>query len=363
MSLFDDEEDDVAAAADAAAPAADLSPRQNPDLFGHEAAEAAILSDYNARRLPHALILAGEPGIGKATFAFRIARFLLSREEGGLFGDAAPETSLRLAPEHPVFRRTVSGGHADLLLIERAWDEKKEKFKNDISAEDARSIAPFLRKTAGEGGWRIVIVDGAECLNTASQNALLKILEEPPSKALLILTTSQPGLLLPTIRSRCRMMRLEPLPDAALGALLDQRGVPQGERAALLRLAQGSAGKALRYRAGEGLAVAKEVEALAATLPRLDTALAHDLAEKLGRAEDAFEAAREILTNWCLSAAQSAARGKPPAHTIAIPRAFETWEKMSGLFRDTENYNLDRKLCLLNAFLLLQNPDHQVPTP
>ena len=193
----------------------ELSPRANPELLGHEDAEKTLLAGFNAGRMPHALILAGPAGIGKATLAFRLTRFLLAQQEqeSGLFGEPEKPQSLYIKSDDPVFRRVASGGHADLLTVERELDEKKGRLKNDISVESVRRIAPFLRKPAAEGGWRAVIVDGAECLNASSQNALLKILEEPPAKTVLILTTTQPGIFLPTIRSRCRMVHLEALPD------------------------------------------------------------------------------------------------------------------------------------------------------
>jgi DNA polymerase-3 subunit delta' len=373
-SLFEDDEDvkdfdaladEAGAEVDAAEPV-DIVPRANPDLTGHEAAEKRILDDFNAGRMPHALVIAGPEGIGKATLAYRLARFLFSQkeEEAGLFGAPEKPSSLHIKPEDPVFRRVASGGHADLLTIEREYDDKKDRFKNDISAESARSIAPFLHKTAAEGGWRIVIVDGAEYLNGHSQNALLKILEEPPSRVLLILTTTQPGSLLPTIRSRCRTIRLEPLPDVAFDRLLDKMapGMTTEERGILSRLGAGSIGRALRYHRDGGLAVYKDLLKVAAMLPALDAVAAHDLADKIGRYgnDAAYDAAREILTAWCVDAAREGARGSRGGVLNLAPRdAFGVWEKMSALFRQAESYNLDKRQAVLNAFLLLQNPEHQ----
>jgi DNA polymerase-3 subunit delta' len=366
-SLFGDEEDPVSfedkaaeAEAEIDAEAVEVSPRANPDLLGHEAVEKILLDGVNAGRLPHALVIAGPAGIGKATLAYRMARFLLAQEtqEAGLFGAPEKPSSLYIKPDHPVFRRVASGGHADLLTVEREYDEKRDRLKNDISAEAARGIAPFLHKTAAEGGWRVVIVDGAECLNTHSQNALLKILEEPPSKALLILTTTQPGALLPTIRSRCRTLRLEALPDKILGQLLGKMapGLTSDETSVLTRLAAGSIGRALQYHKDGGVALYKDLLKLAMALPDLNAAPVHDLADKVARAEPAFEAARDILTGWCAEAARS---GTSDILSFTPRHAFAVWEKMSELFRQTENYNLDKKQAVLNAFLLLQKPEHQ----
>lgn len=361
-NLFGDDEPEAPAIEEKiaeieAAEAEEISPRNNPDLVGHGAAEAALLADFNAGRMPHAIILAGPEGVGKATLAYRLARFLLSQEEqgAGLFGEPEKPSSLRIEPNHPVFRRVASGGHADLLTVEREWDEKKERMKNDISVESVRRIAPFLRKTAAEGGWRAVIVDGAECLNASSQNALLKILEEPPAKAVLILTTTQPGGLLPTIRSRCRMVRLEALPDRDLSALLAKHVPSEDERAVLAELAGGSIGRALRLQKEGGVALHRDLMKALAMLPETDGVLVHDLAEKIGRygAEQMFETARGILTGWCARQARAAARAGGPRHY------FHAWEKLETLFRQTEQYNLDRRLAVISAFLALQKPEYQ----
>jgi DNA polymerase-3 subunit delta' len=296
-SLFDDGDDDafdaVGAEVDEAAPpeAVEVSPRSNPDFSGHEEIEKGLLQDYLAGRLPHAIVLAGPPGIGKATLAFRLARFLFSQgaeQGGGLFGataspsdlSLAPPTSLYVSPENPVFKRVAASGHADLITIEREFDEKRGRLKSDISVESVRRIHPFLRMTASEGGWRVVIVDGAECLNASSQNALLKILEEPPKKTVLILTTSQPGGFLPTIRSRCRMVHMEPLGEKTVGSLLDKYapGLAADEKAALQRLSQGSIGKALQFHQDGGVALYRELLDAVSAMPELDMVKVHALA-------------------------------------------------------------------------------------
>lgn len=381
-SLFAEEEDEFADKAmaeieeDLPPEAVELTPRSNPDFLGHEKVEEALLADFNAGRLPHAIVLSGPAGIGKATLAYRLAKFLLSQsdEGAGLFGEPEKPTTLRLSPENPVFHRVVSGGHADLVTVEREFDEKKNRLKQDISAESARKITPFLRKTAAEGGWRIVLVDGAEYLNRASQNALLKILEEPPEKTLLMLTTSQPGAFLPTIRSRCRMVPMEALSDSVVSSLLDKfaPGISPEEKSALIRLCEGSIGTALQLHRDKGVALYKDLLGLLNTLPSLDVAKAHDLADKLSRTEATYEASRAILTTWCQRAARAEARGQqlldimpgdaaifakisasfPPRHFLS------TWEKMTQLFSQTENYILDKRQALLGAFLMLQNPGH-----
>lgn len=367
--------DEVEAAAASGEP---VGPRGNADLFGHEAVEAQLLADFNAGRMPHAIILAGPAGIGKATLAYRLARFVLSQGSEGdsLFGaPVAPET-LAVDSKHAVFSRVASGGHADLLVIERAFDEKKGKLKKNISAEDARSIAPFLRKTAAEGGWRVVIVDGAEDLNATSQNALLKILEEPPSKALLILTTTQPGAFLPTIRSRCRMVHLKPLGDATVEKLLlrSHPSLSIQEKSILLRIGAGSIGKAQQFYADDGITVYKSLLAVAQNMPQIDMVQVHEIADKLGRgSEDVFALTEEIMTGWCDHITRAAARGHAPADILPGDSAlFAMWQasfapghflqagdKLRQLFSACVRFNLDKRQTIISAFMVLQNPDHQ----
>src|SRR5438105_1801754 len=155
------------------------APRANPDLLGHETAEEALRRLFRSGRMPHGLLLSGPRGIGKATLAFRLARFVLANgaEQASLL--AAPANhdgrGLAIPPESGVFRRVASGGHADLLTVERAYDARRKRMRSEIVAEDAREIASFLHLTPAEGGWRVVIVDGADEMNRSAANALLKI--------------------------------------------------------------------------------------------------------------------------------------------------------------------------------------------
>src|SRR6185312_10600401 len=180
-------------------------PRANPILLGHETAEATLLEAVRAGRLHHAWLITGPDGVGKATLAYRFARHLLS---------GRPTTdSLHLDPAHPTFRRVAAGSHADLYTVELKANTRTGRMRTQIAVEDVRGINAFMSLTPAEGGWRVAIVDGAEDLNQASANALLKILEEPPTRAMLLLTCAAPGRLPATIRSRCRRLRLSPLPD------------------------------------------------------------------------------------------------------------------------------------------------------
>lgn len=170
-------------------------PRANPELFGHEAAADALVESALSGRLHHAWLMAGPAGIGKETLAWRFARWLLA----GMPEAPKGKPPLYLEPSHPVFRRVAAESHADLLTID-ADTLRGDRKRNDINVDAARLIPGFMNKTAAEGGWRVVVVDGVETMNLQAQNAILKVLEEPPARAILLLVSSAPARLLPTIR-------------------------------------------------------------------------------------------------------------------------------------------------------------------
>src|SRR5215831_2930942 len=234
------------------------APRANPDLIDHEEAERELRRLGEIGRLPHAILLSGPRGIGKATLAFRLARFLLATAEERV---AAAEVGLAVDPKSGVFRRVAAGSHADLLTIERGYDSRRRRLRGEIVVEDAREITNFFRLTAAEEGWRIVIIDGAEEMNRSAANALLKVLEEPPRRALLLLVSHSPGRLLPTIRSRCRRFPLAALERPAVMSLLRRYRpeIAEPEAEALAMLCNGSIGRALELADAGGLALYRSI--------------------------------------------------------------------------------------------------------
>src|SRR5690606_21066232 len=223
-------------------------PRLTSDLIGQAEAEKQLIRAVESGRMPHAWLITGPRGIGKATLAYRFARFVIAGGggAGGLSG-VAPE-SLAIPPNHPVFRRIAAGGHADLLTLAPGMIHPDNgKVTQEIVVDHVRRATEFLLMTAAEGGWRVVIVDEAETMNRNAANALLKVLEEPPPRCLILLASGSPGRLLPTIRSRCRMLALRALEDAHVSSLLARYrpDLGSGERAALIGLAKGSIGRAL----------------------------------------------------------------------------------------------------------------------
>jgi DNA polymerase III subunit delta' len=343
------------------------APRENAALSGHEGAEQALLKAFTSGRLPHGLLITGPHGIGKATLAYRFARFLLSQEAeigGGLFAPATP-SSLALSPEHPVFRRVASNGHADLLTVERGIDPKRKRERTEIVVDDTRAIAGFLRLTPAEGGWRIVIVDTADEMNRNAANAVLKILEEPPERAILILVSDKPGRLLPTIRSRCRRLPLRPLSNALVTELLGRYrpDLSAADRAALLELAEGSIGHAIELAEQGGLALHRRLVELLGRLPELDGSALHAFADGVSRwgAEDAFRVLAELMPATLARAIAKAADGEgrdapltPLLRRRSLDRWVEVWEKITELFAQADAVNLDRKQVVLNAFFALE---------
>lgn len=258
-------------------------PRETRALYGHAGAEAQLLDGLVRDRLHHGWLIAGPRGVGKATLAWRFARAVLAMPPAdGMFAPEPP-ASLDVPDDHPVSRRIVAGSEPGLMAIRRTVDPKTGRLRAQIRVDEVRRLRDFFGLSAAEGGRRVVIVDAADEMNPNAANAILKLLEEPPAGALLLLVAHRPGALLPTIRSRCRVLRLNPLgaEDLAL-ALTPALGAPPDRPEALAELAGGSVGEAVRIINGEGLALYARLIALLAGLPRLDRKVLHQLADEMG---------------------------------------------------------------------------------
>lgn len=266
-------------------------PRATQTLLGQGAAEATFLQAFNTGRLHHGWLISGPRGVGKATLAWRLARFLLAtpEDDGSMFAAPPPET-LDVAADHPISRRIAALSEPRLFLLRRAYDEKKAKLQDVISVDEVRKMKSFFTLSAADGGRRVAIIDAVDEMNPQAANALLKLLEEPPKAVTMLLISHQPARLLPTIRSRCRELRLGPLSAADLSDALTMAGgdVSPDDRAALAELAGGSVGEAFRMTNLEGLTLYSRIIKLMATLPRLDRVQALALAEAgAGRGQDA----------------------------------------------------------------------------
>ena len=318
-------------------------PRTTDILLGQAEAERQFLHAFNTGRPAHAWLITGRKGIGKATLAFRLARTILS-------GDAPDAHD----PEVPLFRRVAAGGHADLLVVERAVDEKSGRRRAEITVDDVRGVREFLSKTPAEGGWRVVIIDSADQMNTNAANAVLKILEEPPSRAMLLLLAHNPGRLLPTIISRCRRLPAKPLGEDDLAELLARLRPEMSleDRQILVQIADGSIGRALGYSEGGGLGLYRDAVALLENLPGLDMAGVHKLADGVARDKtgEAFQSIGDLMRWWVHRAIDGRVRGSVSASAGGLDRWFEVWEKNNRLFERADSVNLDHKQVILNAF-------------
>ncbi|MDG2295128.1 MAG: DNA polymerase III subunit delta' [Paracoccaceae bacterium] len=252
-------------------------PRETQKLVGQERGEQQFLEVFETGRLHHSWMISGPRGIGKATLAWTLARFLLATPDpnqgGGLFGDThvSPRT-LDIAQDHPVARRVIAGAEPGIFALHRSYDEKRKRHKQVITVDEVRKLKSFFSLTATDGGRRIAIVDSADELNTNAANALLKILEEPPENALLLLISHQPSRLLPTVRSRCRELRLAQLSPGSVARAVQQAGIeiPKQQQQALASLASGSTGEAIRLLQLGGLDVYQSLIDVITSLPKLD---------------------------------------------------------------------------------------------
>ncbi len=364
---------------EAAAP----EPCGNPELMGHGEAENILADAARGGRLHHAWLISGPKGIGKATLSYRLARWLLAgcaeaSCQASMFGEKASdgtEQGLWLSPEDPTFYRVAAGGHSDLITVERSLDDTGKRLRREIIAADIRKVSAFLSLTAAEGGWRVVIIDGAEDMNRHAANALLKTLEEPPSRTVLLLVSHAPGRLLATIRSRCGKLPLKTLDQATVVHLLDlyRPDLASEDKALLAVRGEGSIGRAINLADVGGVALYREMLHLLSTMPSPDVARLHGITDAIARsraetgAYEAYDIFTEFLTCWIARLVRARATGELPAGlapdeeevmarlsvTGSLDQWLEVWEKITRLFGRAGRVNLDRKQVLLNAFFAL----------
>jgi DNA polymerase-3 subunit delta' len=339
-------------------------PRETKALIGHEAAEALLARALLSGRVHHAWLLGGRQGIGKATLAYRFARALLAAPEER----ATDGLSLSVAEETSAARQVRALSHPGLLLLRRPFDEKAKRFATSIPIDEVRRLRSFLGHKAAEDAWRTVIVDEANELNVNAANALLKSLEEPPPRTVFILVSSAPGRLLATIRSRCRLLALQPLADEALRAAATQAlaaagGDLPGDRdwRALERLAEGSVRRLLSLWSAGGIGLSERIDKLAASLPGVDWGAVHALSDELQpiAAGERFELFFDLLLNRLerLIRAQAGVDAPPEEKALAARLIGEArlapfaalWERVGREKAETVALNLDRKGLILET--------------
>ncbi|WGV16305.1 DNA polymerase III subunit delta' [Fuscovulum ytuae] len=350
-------------------------PRDTAHLFGHDAAEATFLSAFNSGRLHHGWLISGPRGVGKATLAWRIARFLLDApvDDGGLFGAPPPPETLDTPNDTPLARRLHALSEPRLFLLRRPWDDKNSRLRQEITVEEARALKSFFAMSAADGGRRVAIIDAADELNTSAANAVLKLLEEPPAGATFLLIAHQPHRLLPTIRSRCRELRLSALPPDALAKALTAAGgeVADDQAQPLAELAGGSVGEAFRLTNLDGLKLYALLIDLFSSLPRLDRPRALALAELgAGRgAEAQFDLILTLIDLFLTRLARAAAtRQLPPeaakgesallTRLADAPDAARLWaeiaQSLAQRARRGKAVNLDPAALLMDMVLTLE---------
>ena len=325
-------------------------PRETYELFGQDEALSRAARAIRGGRPPHGLLLAGEPGIGKATLAYRMARYLLRY---GANGDGPAD--LFVPPDDPVSRQMEARAHPGLLVLKRPWDEKARKFKSVVTVDEIRKLGEFFGLKSTSGGWRVALIDTADDMNANAANALLKNLEEPPARSLLILVSHAPGHLLPTIRSRVRRLDMKPLPETLVIEMLARMApdVPEDERSLLARLAEGSLGLALSLAGEEGAQLAEAAEQLLGAVSPDWTAVLK-LADRAGRRSDNLEDFGFFLQR----AVSRRIRARAEAGQ-GDSRAVELQEQLSGLFTRATGLNLEPRQTVLAAAALIATAQRQ----
>jgi DNA polymerase-3 subunit delta' len=339
-------------------------PRETVTLYGHDAAERELAAAFAGGRVHHAWMLSGPAGIGKATLAYRVARYALAApEERTAVGDrlAIRESSI-------VASQVRALSHPGLAVVRRAYNLRNKRFPATIPVDEVRELKTFLGRTADEGTWRVVIVDSADELNLNAANALLKALEEPPRRTLFLLVVAQPQRLLRTIRSRCRTLEMSPLgPEdlrrAATAALAAAETAPPAETdwRTLEALAEGSVRRLLELSASDGLSLYRRIETLFQGLPRVDWQAAHALGEELGSvaAEARFALFFDLLLGLIARLVRVGAGGTGSENDMAMARKLipagrlaswaELWETIVRDKAETLALNLDRRMLILDT--------------
>ncbi len=334
-----------------------IYPAENSYFIGHDDEVKMFLNAYNSGNLHHGWLITGDEGIGKATLAYKIARFLLSAEDGKKY------LSLDIDTNSSVFAQVIQKSHPDFKVLERdftetdkkklikainAGEEVDEEMKQGlkrsavIKVEDVREVVSFLMKKSFNDNWRVVIVDSTDDLNTSSANALLKVLEEPPLKSILLLISHNPGRLLPTIRSRCAKLALKPLKTEEVASLL-RRYLPELKEVEVQKLANlsgGSIGRAMRYAENDALEMYDKIQKVCYAGAKCDGEILLDLVNSASIDEDCWALFCELICRFVREVLPEAKE----------PREFyNAYEEMLKTLSDVERLNMDKKQAALKV--------------
>ncbi len=349
-------------------------PSETPVLFGQSRAEADFLDAFTSGRLHSGWLITGPQGVGKATLAWRMAAFLLSQPvvaADDMFGAPPPPTTLDVDDDHPDMRLIRSGAHPRLFTLRRAWDEKGDKLKSVITVDEVRKLKNFFGMSATDGGRRVVIVDPADEMNVNAANAILKLLEEPPADAMILLLSHQPSRLLPTIRSRCRELRCGLLGADDMTAALAQADIHTDAGEALTALSGGSVGEAIRLTNLDGLTVYADLVALFSGLPMIDRPRALSMADKcVGKAgATRFALTLDLIDKFLIRTARAGLQGPPAIQAaqgealllaklsptdLAARRWAQVAQDVSERTRHGKAVNLDPAALILDTLFMIE---------
>lgn len=334
-----------------------IAPHLNPYLIGHEDAEQLFFNSWKTGNLHNSWLIGGPEGIGKATFVYKAVRFLLSADET----QKDRYNSLNISENDTAFRLIANRSHPDLKILERDYietDKKKiikairdgeamdeeqlSELKKSavIKVDEVRTVNEFLSKKSFDNHWRIVVIDSVDDLNTAGANAILKILEEPPVRSILFLISHNPYKLLPTIRSRCAKLNLQPLSPLQTASLLRRYSpeLSEAEVKGLSKIGNGSIGRALRYAENQGLEIYRKLENLFYARQNFDLTTALALGDLVAKNEEVWYLAEELVAQFVSDNLKSGEH---------IKELGSAWDKIRGIFKDTTNLNMDKKQALL----------------
>ena len=332
-----------------------LHPRSVYDLVGHHETEAQFAGLLAQNRLHHAWLISGPSGIGKATLAYRMVRRVL----GGV-----PQTAgaLDVPESDPTAQRIQSLGHGDFNLVRRPYDEKTKKIRAEIPVSEARKISGFFTRMASEGGWRVCLIDGIDEMNRNASNAVLKTLEEPPEKALLILLTKSPGKLLPTIRSRCLHAPLRPVPEDALKSWLLGKidGGQNDDFDAAVKLSGGAPGKALALIQNADT-VLRPLGNFMRGFPNINGRLLHSISDMLAlaKADISYQLFWDALGEIVQAQAVYGSTGEwgSAYKPMALGHDVKTWlrihEELKHMRAAQSGLNMNKKTVLLQALTMI----------
>ncbi|MEN3930857.1 DNA polymerase III subunit delta' [Microvirga sp. W0021] len=324
-------------------------PRNQYDFIGHESGEAAFIESFQVGRLHHAWLIGGMQGIGKATLAYRVARYLLA------YGATPPQTGqgLYVPPTHIVSRQIEAFSQPNLTVLRRSYSAERKTIPSIISVDAARKAMSLFETTSADGGYRVCIVDSADDLNNSSANALLKLIEEPPPLSIFLIVSHSPQRLLPTIRSRCRKLTLSPLSAGQIKQVISGIGEPFASAPSTLMdqaiaYSEGSVRKTLEMLDEKKAALIKHVQSVLHELPHVDDKRVTMLAESLAHkdAVNDFDLAMECVDHWISAKLHSESSG----NISSLAQLVEVCEKLHKMVRETDVYNLDRRPLVLWLF-------------